>query len=138
MHGLHAREGALGKVSGKRLARVSLFLGGGDHGPVLYERRGVIVMEGRQPEDTHSGDSEQRIDEGRDAGALGEHNQTAEQHHGEEDRQQPVLPSHAQETPELERSDHGLEPFRTGAGRSAYDGTRAKQKYLSRMPPRPA
>src|SRR5262245_66478169 len=54
-----------------------------------------------------AGPSEDRIDEGRDRGPLGQHDQSAEQNQDEHDGPEPPLLAHAQEVPEL-AGDRGL------------------------------
>ena len=93
------------------LAGEALLLGGGDDLSVDDQCRGTVVIERGQSENSHSPGScglEDRVDERRDRGALGEHDQAAEDDHHDEDRHQPIFLSDAQKRPEFaQKRQHG-------------------------------
>src|SRR5215468_6776980 len=64
--------------------------------------------------------SEQGVDERRDGRALGEHDQAAEDHHHDQDRQKPELLALPHEGPEFdENGAHWLVPFAIRIGFSS-------------------
>jgi hypothetical protein len=80
------------------LAGEALLLGGGDDLSVDDQCRGTVVIERGQSENSHSPGScglKDRVDQRRDRGALGEHDQAAEDDHHDEDRHQPIFLSEA-------------------------------------------
>jgi len=79
-------------------SRETLFLDRGDDPAVSDQRRRAIVIKCGNAENAHS-DLEQRVDEWRYGGALGEDHEAAENHHHDHNRQQPELLSDAHEPP---------------------------------------
>ena len=57
-----------------------------DYTVLLYQRRGAVVIEGRNAEDRISERLKQRIDKRRNRGALGQHHKPAEHDHHNDDR----------------------------------------------------
>src|SRR5580704_12053311 len=107
------------------LAGEALLLRGADEMAVLDQRRRAVMVESRDPEYAHGTAAlllEQRVDERRDGRALGQHDQAAEDHHHDQDRQQPELLAFALEGPEFDDDGaHWLVPFEFGIGRVRID-----------------
>src|SRR5260370_31851762 len=84
--------------------------------------------------------SEQRVDERRDRRALGQHDQAAEDHHHDHDRQQPELLALSHESPEFD--DDGAHKavllIRTGYASIAAAAPTGRARSNSSWPPDPA
>jgi hypothetical protein len=97
------------------LAREALFLRRAHQLAVLDQRRGTVMIESRDPEHAHGEGLvllEERVDERRDGRALGQHDQATEDHHHDEDRQQPELLAFLHERPEFDDDGaHFPRPF---------------------------
>jgi hypothetical protein len=97
------------------LAREALLLRGADEMAVLDQRGGAVMIESRDAEHAHEGCSsflEQRVDERRDGRTLGQHDQAAEDHHHDQDRQQPELLALPHEGPEFDDDGAHCRSFR--------------------------
>ena len=94
------------------LAREAFLLRRGHDAPVLHQGRGAVVVERREAEDTHG--LKDCIDHRRDRGALTQHDQTAQDEHRNDDRQQPIFLPHAHEGPEFDEKRH-VRPLKTGS-----------------------
>ena len=98
-------HGILRKARIVLLAGEALLLGGAHQMAILDQRRRAVVIEGRDAQHPHGiGPTrlEQGVDEGCDRRALGQHDQAAEDHHHDHDRQQPELLALAHEGPEFD------------------------------------
>ena len=90
-------------------AAETLLLGGGNDQAVLDERRRAVVVESGDAEDSHAVPVpvmsdvglEDGVDERRDGGALGQHDQPPEHRHHHENGQQPVFLADPHEEPQL-------------------------------------